>query len=113
VTDSEMAGPLCTQCGVTGGMYTPRPGVSRYDASSGGRDSIRPCEPSQYRSTSCRRAWAVSNRPKLTVFDPLTCISRLCSMSKWAGVTEFGEETKTNPTRLSILPCRAAMPGSS
>jgi len=27
VTDSEMAGPLCTQCGAMGGMYTPRPGV--------------------------------------------------------------------------------------
>ncbi len=25
-------------------------------------------------------------------------------MSKWTGVTEFGEETKTNATRLRILP---------
>src|ERR1019366_4013292 len=37
-------------------MYTPRPGVRGQDANSGGRDSMRPCEPSQYRSISCRRA---------------------------------------------------------
>jgi hypothetical protein len=24
VTDSEMSGPLCTQCGVPGGLYTAR-----------------------------------------------------------------------------------------
>ena len=37
-------------------------------------------------------------------------------MSKWTGVTEFGEETKTNATRLRILtrlPCLAVIPASS
>ncbi len=106
VTDNEMSGPLCTQCGVPGGMYTARPGVMVYAASSGGRVSIRPWEPSQYLSNSRRRAASLSKRPMLTVLLPLTCINRLCSMSKWTGVTEFGEETKTNATRLRIL-CRA------
>src|SRR5215510_14457750 len=58
VTDNEMSGPLCTQCGVPGDMYTARPGVM-----------------------------------------------------------EFGEETKTNATRLYILPrllpCVAMIPDSS
>src|SRR5215510_8036933 len=97
VTDNEMSGPLCTQCGVPGGMYTARPGVMVYAASSSCSVSIRPWEPSQYLSNSCRRAASLSQRPMLTVLQPLTCISRLCSISKWTGVTEFGEETKTNP----------------
>ena len=113
VTDSEMSGPLCTQCGVPGGMYTARPGVMVYVAISGGRFSIRPWEPSQYLSISCRRAASLSKRPMLTILRPLTCISRLCSMSKWTGVTEFGEETKTNATRRRILPCLAIIPASS
>src|SRR5215469_10886765 len=50
VTDNEIAGPLCTQCGVQGGMYTPRPGVMVYAATSGCKLSIRPWEPSQYLS---------------------------------------------------------------
>ena len=112
VTDYEMSGPLCTQCGVPGIMYTACPGVKVYAATSGGRFSIRPWEPSKYLSISCRRAALLSKRPLLTVFFPLTCISRLCSMSKWTGVTEFGEETKTNATRLRILPCLAIIPDS-
>jgi hypothetical protein len=42
VTDNEMLGELCTQCGVLGGMYTARPGVKVYVATSGGSVSIRP-----------------------------------------------------------------------
>ena len=87
-----------------------------YAATSGCRVSIRPWEPSQYLSNSCRRAASLSQRPMLTVLLPLTCINRLCSMSKWTGVTEFGEETKTNATRLRILPrlpCLAIIPDSS
>src|SRR6516162_11917163 len=103
VTDNEMSGPLCTQCGVPGGMYTARPGVMVYEATSGCRVSIRPWEPSQYLSNSCRRTASLSKRPTLTVLLPLTCIDKLCSMSKWTGVTEFGEETKTNATRLRIF----------
>src|SRR5215472_786206 len=116
VTDNEMSGPLCTQCGVPGGMYTARPGVKVYAATSGCRVSIRPWEPFQYLLISCRRTAALSKRPTLTVLQPLTCINRLCSMSKWTGVTEFGEETKTNATRLHILaglPCLAVIPDSS
>src|SRR5215831_2925564 len=104
VTDNEMSGPLCTQCGVLGGMYTARPGVMVYVATSGCRSSIRPWEPFQYLSISRRRVASLSKRPTLTVLQPLTCISKLCSMSKWTGVTEFGEETKTKATRLYILP---------
>src|SRR5262252_9207153 len=116
VTDNEMSGPLCTQCGVPGGMYTARPGVMVYAASSGCRVSIRPWEPSQYLSNSCRRVASLSQRPTLTVLQPLTCINRLCSISKWTGVTEFGEETKMNATRLRILtrlPRLALNPDSS
>src|SRR5881394_2454190 len=70
VTDSEMSGPLCTQCGVPGGMYTARPGVMVYGTSSGCRVSIRPWEPSQYLSNSCRRTVSLSHRPTLTVLQP-------------------------------------------
>ena len=34
-------------------------------------------------------------------------------MSKWTGVTEIGDETKTKATRLRILPCVAINPTSS
>ena len=108
-----MSGPLCTQCGVPGGMYSARPGVRVYAATSCGRASIRPWEPSQYLLISCRRRASLPKRPMLTVLLPLTCINKLCSMSKWTGVTEFGDETKTNATRLRILPCLAMIPSSS
>ena len=51
--------------------------------------------------------------PKLTVLNPLTCISRLCSMSKCAGVTELGDDTKMNPTRLRMSPGGLIIPRSS
>ena len=72
--------------------------------------SIRPWEPSQYLSNSCRDRVALppSDADRLL---PLTIINRLCSMSKWTGVTEFGEETNTNATRFCILPCLVALPG--
>src|ERR1041385_5129044 len=67
VTDNEMSGPLCPQCGVPGGMYTARPGVMGYEATSGCRVSIRPWEPFQYLLYSRRRVASFSKRPTLTV----------------------------------------------
>ena len=42
VMEIETAGPLCTQCGTTWGMYTPIPGERGHDAYSLGIDSTRP-----------------------------------------------------------------------
>ena len=54
------------------GRYVdPRPGVMVYVATSGGTFSIRPWEPFQYLSNSCRRAASSFQRPMLTVLQPL------------------------------------------
>jgi len=74
---------------------------------------MRPWEPSQYRTTSCRRASGVSNLPNVSRFWPCICMMRLCSMSKCAGVVEFGDETNTNPTRLRMSMPRTATWGST
>ena len=113
VTEIEISGPLCTQCGVPGGMYTatPRRQGVRGQLRWHGLDPPMGAIPVPVDLVPAGRL--ALEATDADVLHPLTCIRRLCSMSKWTGVTEFGEETKMNATRLRILPCLPTIPGSS
>ena len=69
-----------------------------------GSDSIRPCEPDQYLLTSCSRGAGGAELAVGERLVPGICMIRLCSMSKCAGVIEFGEDTKMNLARRRMSP---------